>query len=71
MACLTSTSLLLAICSLVDVSGKLRIWDTVNKEHILKNEYQPFAGPVSDLDWSGDNQRIVVGGEGREMYVVY
>ena len=23
-----------------DKSGKVRIWDTVNAEHILKNEYQ-------------------------------
>ena len=35
-----------------DKSGKVRIWDTVNKEHILKNEFQPssntaavYAGP--------------------------
>ena len=51
---------------LSDQSGKVRIWDTVNKEHLLKNEFQPFAGPVKDLVWSGDNQRICVVGEGRE-----
>ena len=27
-----------------DKSGKIRIWDTVNQEHILKNEFQPIAG---------------------------
>ena len=52
-----------------DISGKIRIWDTVNKEHILKYEYQPFAGPVKDLCWSPDSKRIAVGGQGREKYV--
>lgn len=51
-----------------DQSGKVRIWDTVNKEHILKNEFQPLSGSVKDLQWSADNQRIVVGGEGREKF---
>jgi len=51
-----------------DNSGKVRIWDTVNKEHILKNEFQPISGPIKDLAWSADNQRIVVVGEGREKF---
>lgn len=51
-----------------DVSGKVRIWDTTQKEHILKNEYQPFAGPIYDLAWTVDNQRIAVGGQGREKF---
>uniref|UniRef100_W8AUX5 Actin-interacting protein 1 n=3 Tax=Ceratitis capitata TaxID=7213 RepID=W8AUX5_CERCA len=51
-----------------DVSGKIRIWDTVNKEHILKNEFQPIGGPIKDIAWSQDNQRIVVVGEGRERF---
>jgi hypothetical protein len=46
----------------------VRIWDTTQKEHILKNEFQPLGGPIKDLAWSGDNQRIVVVGEGRERY---
>lgn len=53
----------------VDQSGKVRIWDTVNKEHILKNEFQPITGPIKDLSWSPDNQRMVVVGEGREKLV--
>lgn len=52
--------------SFSDQSGKVRIWDTVNKEHICKIELQPFAGPVKDLAWSPDNQRMIVVGEGRE-----
>src|SRR5690606_19693992 len=55
------------ICS-ADISGKVRIWDTTQKEHILKNEFQPFVGIVKDLSWSFDNQRIVAVGEGREKF---
>ncbi|OXA52969.1 actin-interacting protein 1 [Folsomia candida] len=51
-----------------DQSGKIRLWDTVNKEHILKAEYQPFGGPIKDVAWSPDSQRIVVVGEGRERF---
>ena len=39
-----------------DQSGKIRIWDTVNIEHILKNEYQPISGPIYDIAWSADSQ---------------
>jgi WD repeat-containing protein 1 (actin-interacting protein 1) len=51
-----------------DQSGKIRIWDTVNKEHLLKNEFQPLSGTIKDLQWSSDNARIIVGGEGREKF---
>jgi WD40 repeat protein len=51
-----------------DQSGKVRIWDTVNKEHILKNEFHPIGGPIKDIAWSPDNQRMVVVGEGRERF---
>ncbi|XP_022254686.1 actin-interacting protein 1-like isoform X1 [Limulus polyphemus] len=51
-----------------DVSGKVRIWDTTQKEHLLKNEFQPFVGEVKDLAWSFDNQRIIVVGEGKERF---
>uniref|UniRef100_A0A1B6EZP9 Actin-interacting protein 1 n=1 Tax=Cuerna arida TaxID=1464854 RepID=A0A1B6EZP9_9HEMI len=51
-----------------DQSGKVRIWDTVNKEHLLKNEFQPIGGPIKDISWSMDNQRMVVVGEGRERF---
>lgn len=49
-----------------DISGKLRIWDTTQKEHILKYEYQPFAGKIKDIAWTEDSKRIAVVGEGRE-----
>jgi len=54
------------ICS-ADKGGKIRIWDTVNKEHILKYEYTPLSGEIRDIAWSEDNKRIAVCGDGREM----
>lgn len=51
-----------------DQTGKVRIWDTTNKEHLLKNEFTPISGSIKDLQWSSDNQRILVGGEGREKF---
>lgn len=56
----------LVCCFVSDQSGKVRIWDTVNKEHLLKNEFQPIGGPIKDISWSLDSQRVVVVGEGRE-----
>ncbi|KAL4630201.1 WD repeat-containing protein 1 [Arapaima gigas] len=51
-----------------DVSGKIRIWDTTQKEHLLKYEYQPFSGKIKDIAWTEDSKRIAVVGEGREKY---
>jgi len=51
-----------------DKSGKVRIWDTVNKEHLIKYEYQPFSGTILDLAWDGESKRIAVAGEGRNSY---
>jgi len=53
-----------------DVSGTLRIWDTVNKEHILKIELKILSGQILDLAWSDDSKRIVAVGEGKEKYGV-
>lgn len=55
---------------MADVSGKLRIWDTTQKEHLLKYEYQPFAGNIKDIAWTEDSKRIAVVGEGREKWVI-
>ncbi len=51
-----------------DVTGKIRIWDTTQKEHILKYEYQPLSGKINDIAWSPDSKRIAVCGKGRENY---
>ena len=50
--------------SMVDNSGKVRIWDTVNEEHVLKCEHKPMIGMILDLAWTSDNQRMMVGGSG-------
>ncbi|XP_076844085.1 WD repeat-containing protein 1 [Brachyhypopomus gauderio] len=51
-----------------DVSGKIRIWDTTQKEHLLKYEYQPFGGKIKDIAWTEDSKRVAVVGEGREKF---
>ncbi|CAK8688705.1 unnamed protein product [Clavelina lepadiformis] len=55
------------ICS-GDSSGKIRIWDTTQAEHILKYEYQPISGKICDIAWDGENKRIAVCGQGREKF---
>ena len=51
-----------------DESGKIRIWDTTQAEHILKNEFTPYGGAIKDLAWSPDNQRMICGGSGKDSY---
>uniref|UniRef100_A0A8C4NE88 WD repeat domain 1 n=1 Tax=Eptatretus burgeri TaxID=7764 RepID=A0A8C4NE88_EPTBU len=51
-----------------DATGHVRIWDTTQKEHILKYEYHPFIGPIKDLAWTEDSKRIAVVGEGRDRF---
>ncbi|VDO96743.1 unnamed protein product [Soboliphyme baturini] len=51
-----------------DKSGKIRIWDTTQKEHLLKSEYQFLSGPIRDITWSPDSQRLAVVGEGRDRF---
>lgn len=50
----------------LDASGKLRIWDTTQKEHLLKFEYTPISGKIKDIAWTEDNKRMAVVGDGRE-----
>jgi WD40 repeat protein len=51
-----------------DAAGTVRIWDTTQKEHILKLELKVLAGPILDLQWSEDSKRIVAVGEGKERF---
>eukprot|EP01117_Protostelium_nocturnum_P007731 TRINITY_DN276_c0_g1_i1.p1 TRINITY_DN276_c0_g1~~TRINITY_DN276_c0_g1_i1.p1 ORF type:complete len:605 (+),score=239.17 TRINITY_DN276_c0_g1_i1:105-1919(+) len=55
------------ICS-GDSAGIVRIWDTTQKEHILKLELKVLSGPVMDLQWSEDSKRLVVVGDGKEKF---
>jgi len=51
-----------------DIQGNVRIWDTTQKEHPLKIELKVLSGPINDIAWSPDSQRVVVVGDGRERY---
>ncbi|XP_065071602.1 WD repeat-containing protein 1-A-like [Rhopilema esculentum] len=51
-----------------DFGGKIRIWDALGSEHILKYEYTVLGGAIKDIAWTEDSKRIVVGGEGREKF---
>eukprot|EP01094_Clydonella_sp_ATCC50884_P021233 TRINITY_DN462_c0_g1_i1.p2 TRINITY_DN462_c0_g1~~TRINITY_DN462_c0_g1_i1.p2 ORF type:complete len:595 (+),score=231.87 TRINITY_DN462_c0_g1_i1:67-1851(+) len=51
-----------------DSSGMVRVWDTINETHILKLELAICAGEVRDIAWTGDSQRIVAVGDGRDTY---
>lgn len=51
-----------------DSAGNVRIWDTTQTTHILKNSYQVFSGSVRDIAWSDDSKRIAAVGEGRERF---
>ncbi|KAN0053272.1 hypothetical protein ACTA71_009721 [Dictyostelium dimigraforme] len=51
-----------------DVHGNLRIWDTLQKEHILKATYKVLNGAILDIAWTSDNQRLIVVGDGKERF---
>lgn len=53
----------------IDNQGKIRIWDTVNKDHVLKAEYHMLSGAATDMCWSDDSKRIVVVGAGKDKCV--
>ncbi|KAL5109971.1 Actin-interacting protein 1 [Taenia crassiceps] len=60
-------SVIVLTSNVLNKSGKLHIWDTTQKEHILKNEF-PVLASINDVCWSSDNQRIAVGGAGGEKF---
>ncbi|KAI7887352.1 WD40 repeat-like protein [Lichtheimia hyalospora FSU 10163] len=51
-----------------DAHGNVRIWDTVNEEHILKNEIRPVSGKISDIAWDSESKRLIAVGEGKERF---
>ncbi|KAI8147201.1 WD40-repeat-containing domain protein, partial [Fennellomyces sp. T-0311] len=51
-----------------DVNGNVRIWDTVNEEHMLKNEIRPVSGKISDIAWDSESKRLIAVGEGKERF---
>lgn len=50
------------------MNGNVRIWDTINNEHILKTEVKPFSGRINDLAWDFESKRIVAVGEGKDKF---
>lgn len=51
-----------------DSVGKVRIWGCDNPEQPLKIELEMLGGPIKDLAWSGDSQRLLGVGDGRELF---
>ena len=49
-----------------DASGVVRIWACDNPEQILKLETPVLGGPILDIAWSADSQRVVAAGEGKD-----
>ncbi|KAJ1965321.1 WD40 repeat-like protein [Dipsacomyces acuminosporus] len=51
-----------------DVTGNVRIWDSINDEHILKSEFRPISGRINDIAWDPDSQRVMAVGDGKERF---
>ncbi|KAI8327787.1 WD40-repeat-containing domain protein [Chlamydoabsidia padenii] len=51
-----------------DTHGNVRIWDTVNEEHLLKNEIRPISGKISDVAWDCESKRLIAVGVGKERF---
>ena len=55
------------ILTLLDTSGKVRVWSWDNPEHMTKLETPVFSGEVKDLDWDSESKKIVAVGDGSPM----
>ncbi|PVU90325.1 hypothetical protein BB561_004928 [Smittium simulii] len=51
-----------------DIMGNVQVWDSINQEHIMKSEFKILSGPIKDIAWDVDSQRIIVSGEGKERF---
>ena len=49
-----------------DAGGVIKIWALDNPEHPVKYEGQCLAGPICDIAWSPDSQRVCAVGDGRD-----
>jgi len=52
-----------------DASGFIKIWNTADMG-ITRLEQQILAGPIRDMAWSPDDQRLLIVGEGKGEYAV-
>ncbi|KAF8889596.1 WD40 repeat-like protein [Infundibulicybe gibba] len=55
-------------CASADVTGTVRVWDTVGADQVLKGEYRVLSGRINDLEWDGESKRIIAVGDGRDKY---
>ncbi|KAF9226006.1 WD40 repeat-like protein [Gyrodon lividus] len=55
-------------CASADVSGLVKIWDTVKEDQAITGEYKVISGRINDLAWDADSERIIAGGDGREKF---
>ncbi|TRM63711.1 WD40-repeat-containing domain protein [Schizophyllum amplum] len=55
-------------CASADVTGTVRVWDTVGEDRSLKGEYKVISGRVNDLEWDGESKRIIAVGDGRDKF---
>ncbi|EFC42667.1 WD40 repeat domain-containing protein [Naegleria gruberi] len=51
-----------------DESGNVRIWSTENADKTIKLEKRVLSKSVRDLAWTGDSQRVVAVGDGKQEY---
>jgi WD40 repeat protein len=52
-------------CASADVTGRVLVWAT-DGDFVVKLDKPIFAGPVLSIAWSGDSQRLVAVGEGKD-----
>lgn len=56
-----------SICS-GDCKGNLYIWDASNQHNEKAFHANVLNGPIKDIAWSADSQRIAVVGEGKKIF---
>lgn len=55
-------------CASADVTGLVKIWDTIGEDQSVKYEYKVISGRINDLAWDGESKRIIAVGDGRERF---
>ncbi|KAG9313595.1 WD40 repeat-like protein [Chiua virens] len=55
-------------CASADVSGLVKIWDTVKEDQTVVGEYKVLSGRINDLAWDADSERLIAAGDGREKF---
>lgn len=46
----------------------MRIWDTINEEHVLKLAIRPISSRMNDIAWDSESKRIICVGDGKERF---